>query len=134
MLTFRKILSFVEFWMYQNLRWKCKPLIAFSSSSRCAQKIVTQLEIPLLKQKGYKYEKLSQKDDEEEELSVKDPAAETSKRWWTDKRRDRTKSEERIDNKKNEIVEKQMEMTEKLLSKSEKQNEKNQQQVKEDCL
>ncbi|CAH1108299.1 unnamed protein product [Psylliodes chrysocephalus] len=72
-----------------------------STRIRCAQKIVTQLELPLIK-KGYKYEKLPQ-EEEEEKITVKlNPTKDKERRWW----RDRTKSEERIDNKKNEIVEK----------------------------
>lgn len=40
-----------------------------------------------------------------------DKKPEDRKRWWSD----RTKSEERIDNKKNEILEKSLEMKEKLI-------------------
>ncbi|XP_056633143.1 uncharacterized protein LOC130442809 [Diorhabda sublineata] len=89
-----------------------------STRIRCAQKIVTQLELPLMK-KGYKYEKLPQ-EEEEEEIVVNTKPIEKDRRWW----RDRTKSEERIDNKKNEIVEKQMEMKEKKI-KGDKTNDKN---------
>ncbi|KAJ8959602.1 hypothetical protein NQ318_021788, partial [Aromia moschata] len=103
-----------------------------STRIRCAQKIVTQLELPLLKPKGYKYEKLPQ--DEEDETAVKDMTPEREKRWWSDKKRDRTKSEERIDNKKNEIAEKQMELKEKLIAKADKQREKNKKTVNEERL
>lgn len=99
---------------------------------RCAQKIVTQLELPLMRSKGYKYEKLSQEDDEE--TAAKDAAPVKDKRWWSDKKRDRTKSEERIDNKKNELAEKQMELKEKLTAKADKQRERNKQLVSEDRL
>lgn len=52
------------------------------------------------------------------------------KKWWSDKRwSDRTKCEERIDNKKNEITEKHMEMREKqvngLVNKNNKAKELN---------
>ncbi|XP_019770512.2 uncharacterized protein LOC109544644 [Dendroctonus ponderosae] len=94
-----------------------------STRIRCAQKIITQLELPFLgrSSKGNKYEKLQQNDEEDElayvnpsKNSVKeknDKKPEDRKRWWSD----RTKSEERIDNKKNEILEKSMEMKEKLV-------------------
>lgn len=86
-----------------------------STRIRCAQKIVTQLEMPLLSRnpKGYKYEKLSQ-DEEDEIPPVKNNNNSRKngekKRWWCD----RSKSEEKIDNKKNEIMEKNMEMKEKM--------------------
>ncbi|CAH1972044.1 unnamed protein product [Acanthoscelides obtectus] len=100
----------------------------------CAQKIVTQLELPLLKQKGHRYEKLPQ-EDEDEDLQATEIIVQKEKvRWWSDKKRDRTKSEERIDNKKNEIVEKQLELKEKLLAKSDKPKEKHLQATQEDCL
>lgn len=90
-----------------------------STRIRCAQKIVTQLEtVPLLTKtsKGYKYEKLPQKEDESPSTSS-EPAKTKSKdkKWWgSDKRwKERNKSEERIDNKKNELVEKRMELKEK---------------------
>ncbi|KAJ8923463.1 hypothetical protein NQ315_002022 [Exocentrus adspersus] len=94
-----------------------------STRIRCAQKIVTQLELPLIKPKGYKYEKLPQ--DEEEETELDDKILAKEKRWWSDKKRDRTKCEERIDNKKNEIAEKQMELKDKLIAKADKLREKN---------
>jgi hypothetical protein len=69
---------------------------------RCAQKIVTQLEsVPLLGKSRNKYEKLSQDDDGEE--------VKKDRKWWPD----RTKDEEKIDNKKNELTEKHMELKEK---------------------
>ncbi|XP_019871279.1 uncharacterized protein LOC109599697 [Aethina tumida] len=88
-----------------------------STRIRCAQKILTQLEsAPLLggknskNTKNYKYEKLPQSDEDEEE----DASKSHDKKWWSDKRwNERTKNEERIDNKKNEIVEKQLELKEK---------------------
>ncbi|XP_065157852.1 mediator of RNA polymerase II transcription subunit 1 isoform X2 [Atheta coriaria] len=47
-------------------------------------------------------------------------------RWWGDrKHKERTKSEERIDNKKNEITEKHMEMKHKLFLNELKRDEKN---------
>lgn len=88
-----------------------------STRIRCAQKIVTQLEtVQLLgkKQKDYKYEKLPQEDEEEAEKSTDEEEKEKGKKWWSDKRwKERSKSEERNDNKKNELVEKQMELREK---------------------
>lgn len=85
---------------------------------RCAQKIVTQLEtVPLLGKtsRNYKYEKLPQTDDAEDNSYDGDGIKEREKRWWTADRRwsERNKSEERIDNKKNELAEKQMELKEK---------------------
>ncbi|KAF7267049.1 hypothetical protein GWI33_019654 [Rhynchophorus ferrugineus] len=100
-----------------------------STRIRCAQKIVTQLEMPLLNRhsKGYKYEKLSQEDDEE--VSAKNKCSKTvekSRRWWCD----RSKSEEKIDNKKNEIMERNMEMKERL----EKRNSSKKHLISEDDL
>ncbi|KAJ8931292.1 hypothetical protein NQ314_015815 [Rhamnusium bicolor] len=91
-----------------------------------------KLELPLLKTRGYKYEKLPQ--EEEDETVTKDITPEKEKRWWSDKKRDRTKSEESIDNKKNEIAEKQMELKEKLIAKADKQREKNKQNINEERL
>lgn len=85
-----------------------------------------------MRPKGYKYEKLSQEEDEETAVKVVTPVKD--KRWWSDKKRDRTKSEERIDNKKNEIAEKQMELKEKLIAKADKQKEKNKQLMSEERL
>ncbi|XP_050512888.1 uncharacterized protein LOC114334013 [Diabrotica virgifera virgifera] len=79
-----------------------------STRIRCAQKIVTQLELPLMR-RGHKYERIPQEDDAEVPVSVK--PVEKTKRWWSD----RTKSEEKIDNKKNELVEKHMELKERLM-------------------
>ncbi|XP_072395740.1 uncharacterized protein [Diabrotica undecimpunctata] len=79
-----------------------------STRIRCAQKIVTQLELPLMR-RGHKYERIPQEDDAEVPVCVK--PIEKNKRWWSD----RTKSEEKIDNKKNELVEKHMELKEKLM-------------------
>ncbi|KAJ8984338.1 hypothetical protein NQ317_012558 [Molorchus minor] len=93
-----------------------------STRIRCAQKIVTQLELPLLKPKGHKYEKLPQ--DEEDDTSIKDLTPEKETHWWSDKKRDRTKCEENIDNRKNEIAEKQMELKEKLIEKAEREKAK----------
>lgn len=62
--------------------------------------------------RGYKYEKLPQS-DEGEPLNEKHPK---EKRWWGDRRwKERNKSEERDDNKKNELAEKQMELKEKQV-------------------
>lgn len=85
----------------------------FSHCFRCAQKIITQLEIPLIKSKDHRYVKLPQ-EDEENCASTNSPNKE-SKRWWLDKKKDRKKCEEKIDNKKNEIAEKQMELKQKLI-------------------
>ncbi|KAF2881201.1 hypothetical protein ILUMI_24966 [Ignelater luminosus] len=85
-----------------------------STRIRCAQKIVTQLEtVPLLgkKQRDYKYEKLPQEDEDEKNDKNEN---ERSRNWWIERRwKERSKSEERNDNKKNELMEKQMEMREK---------------------
>lgn len=74
---------------------------------------MTQLEtVPLLSKKyrDYKYEKLPQ--DEKE--PVADTEKDKAKHWWSDRKwKEKNKSEERTDNKKNEIVEKQMELKEK---------------------
>ncbi|GJQ79684.1 hypothetical protein Trydic_g20623 [Trypoxylus dichotomus] len=87
-----------------------------STRIRCAQKIVTQLEtVPLLGKhsKGYKYEKLSQNEEDEDGDSAYSSKKE-HKKWWSEKGwRDKGKSEERDDNKKNEITEKEMELKEK---------------------
>lgn len=69
---------------------------------------MTQLEaVPLLGQKNKnRYEKLGQEDvlpDEDTVVGEK----QVKKKWWGD---GRSKNEEKIDNKKNELVEKQMEM------------------------
>ncbi|XP_066137963.1 uncharacterized protein [Euwallacea fornicatus] len=94
-----------------------------STRIRCAQKIVTQLEMPFTNRtsRRHKYDKLPQEDPEE---FVEDECGSTTstrrnrvlsverKRWWSD----RTKSEERIDNKMNEITEKNMELKEKNSS------------------
>ncbi|KAL3272416.1 hypothetical protein HHI36_013898 [Cryptolaemus montrouzieri] len=85
-----------------------------STRIRCAQKIVTQLEsVSLLGKK--KYERLPQDDEEEDEEEEKALLIERDKKWWSDSKwlTCEDKSEERSDNKKNEIVEKQMEMREK---------------------
>lgn len=68
--------------------------------------------------RNYKYEKLPQSDNEE--------AKDTAKKWWNPDRRwsERNKSEERIDNKKNELAEKQMELKE-LKEKKKEGEEKN---------
>ncbi|XP_050295806.1 uncharacterized protein LOC126735754 [Anthonomus grandis grandis] len=96
-----------------------------STRIRCAQKIVTQLEMPLIgKARKYKYEKLPQDDDDVFEVNSMAKSTKTEnqklpekhKKWWSD----RTKSEEKIDNKKNEIMEKNMEMQEKINAKLEK--------------
>lgn len=81
--------------------------------------------MPLLgkKTKGYKYEKLSQEEDENFKFQLLSKNMENSnqktpekhKRWWSD----RTKTEEKIDNKKNEIMEKNMEMKQKVNFKME---------------
>lgn len=79
---------------------------------RCAQKIVTQLESVSLIGKN-KYQKLPQDEEEgEEEESEKSLLLDRDKKWWKDPKwlKGEDKSEERSDNKKNEIVEKQMEM------------------------
>ncbi|CAH0563631.1 unnamed protein product [Brassicogethes aeneus] len=83
-----------------------------STRIRCAQKILTQLESgPLLGGKNYKYEKLPQSDEEDR---AEDPSKSRDKKWWCDRKwNEKAKSEERIDNKKNEIVEKQLELKEK---------------------
>lgn len=83
---------------------------------RCAQKIVTQLEtVPLFSKnsRNYRYERLPQTDREEEQEKEKD------KKWWNNSERswqERSRSEERIDNKKNELVERQMELKERSNS------------------
>lgn len=86
-----------------------------STRIRCAQKIVTQLEsVSLLGRK--KYEKLPQ-DDYEDDSNRSSTSTEFDRNWWSEKKSKwtgKTKSEERIDNKKNEMVEKQMELKEKL--------------------
>ncbi|KAG5887019.1 hypothetical protein JTB14_008375 [Gonioctena quinquepunctata] len=104
-----------------------------STRIRCAQKIITQLELPILRSKEFKYEKLPQ-EDEEDKIVDKEKFPDKEKRWWSDKKRDRTKNEEKIDNKKNEIVEKQMELKEKLVAKADKFNEKNKQNMAEEKL
>nr|XP_023027519.1 uncharacterized protein LOC111515532 [Leptinotarsa decemlineata] len=104
-----------------------------STRIRCAQKIITQLEFPILRQKGHKYEKLAQEDDDENVVKT-DKSPDKEKHWWSDKKRDRTKSEEKIDNKKNEIVEKQMELKEKLVAKADIINENNERNIIEHQL
>lgn len=96
---------------------------------RCAQKIVTQLEtVPLLGKhsKGYKYEKLPQNEEEENKDTTFVNGKKDGKKWWSEKGwRDKNKSEERDDNKKNEITEKEMEMKEKqklIVMKQEKES------------
>lgn len=71
-----------------------------------------------MKSKEHRYVKLPQ-EDEEDCASTNSPESE-GKRWWMDKKKDRTKCEEKIDNKKNEIAEKQMELKQKIT-----QSEKN---------
>ncbi|XP_060522270.1 uncharacterized protein LOC132699520 [Cylas formicarius] len=92
-----------------------------STRIRCAQKIVTQLEMPLLGRSSryYKYEKLSQ-EDEEARPSTSGCAPEKTRRWWSD----RSKNEEKIDNRKNEITEKQMELKERVSKTDRKCKEK----------
>lgn len=83
-----------------------------STRLRCAQKIVTQLESVSMMGKK-KYQKLPQDDDgDEEEESEKSLLIDRDKKWWKDSKWSigEDRSEERSDNKKNEIVEKQMEM------------------------
>lgn len=106
------------------------------SYSRCAQKIVTQLETaPLLTKnsRGHKYQKLPQDEDEENE----DGSKERDRKWWTADRSwtEKNKSEERIDNKKNELAEKQMELKEKQkLIGHEQRSTKNVKKHDQKCL
>ncbi|KAI4457189.1 zinc finger c3hc4 type (ring finger) [Holotrichia oblita] len=100
-----------------------------STRIRCAQKIVTQLEtVPLLGKhsKGYKYEKLPQNEEEEDNDTTFVNGKKDGKKWWSEKGwRDKNKSEERDDNKKNEITEKEMELKEKqklIVMKQEKES------------
>lgn len=71
-----------------------------------------------MKSKEHRYAKLPQ-EDEEDCASTNSPVKD-DKKWWLDKKKDRTKCEEKIDNKKNEMAEKQMELKQKL-----KESEKN---------
>ncbi|XP_022916281.1 uncharacterized protein [Onthophagus taurus] len=78
-----------------------------STRIRCAQKIVTQLET--VAKNGYKYKKLPQEEEpQQEEYCVED-----KKRWNEKIWKQRQRSEERDDNKKNELTEKVMEMKQK---------------------
>lgn len=86
--------------------------VIFHASSRCAQKIVTQLEtVPLLGKSTnhFRYEKLSEPDKEKKKYDRK-YASYTSP---SDSKNSRERSSERDDNKKNELVEKQLELKEK---------------------
>ncbi|CAG9858020.1 unnamed protein product [Phyllotreta striolata] len=89
-----------------------------STRIRCAQKIVTQLELPLMRKcRKNSYERLPQEDEEEAdgEQETDIDAVKPSKkdgRWWAG---DGRKRDERFDNQKNELVEKKrMEMKGKL--------------------
>lgn len=76
---------------------------------------MTQLEMPFTgKSTGkHKYKKLPQEDEDFTDLNdIEGPSNQVSddwRRWWRDDR----KTEEKIDNKKNEIMEKNMELKEK---------------------
>ncbi|KAL1494952.1 hypothetical protein ABEB36_010453 [Hypothenemus hampei] len=101
---------------------ECSPLHTIPPAStriRCAQKIVTQLELPFLNRalKRHKYEKLHQQDDEvtmklpsvadSRSAGAKSSKSECHRRlWWMD----RIKSDEKIDNKMNEMMENNMEI------------------------
>lgn len=102
----------------------------------CAQKIVTQLEtVPDVKTSGVKnyfqrsgYEKLPTSDPLEAEpiRSRRWDKSPDKDRQWTSRIRDkdRHKSEELVDNKKNELVEKKLVETEKQMKAREKEVEK----------
>ncbi|KAI4457198.1 hypothetical protein MML48_8g00002629 [Holotrichia oblita] len=80
-----------------------------STRIRCAQKIVTQLEtVPLLGKhsKGTNTKKkITQNEEEEDNDTTFVNGKKDGKKWWSEKGwRDKNKSEERDDNKKNEIT------------------------------
>lgn len=74
-----------------------------------------------MKSKEHRYVKLPQ-EDEEDCTSTNSPESD-SKRWWMDKKKDRSKCEEKIDNKKNEIAEKQMELKQKTVQSDKNKND-----------
>jgi len=103
--------------IHKNYKTFFPTLVLIQHNFRCAQKIVTQLEMPFAgKSTGkHKYKKLPQEDEDFTEQcldEIEGPGNKVSddwRRWWRDDR----KTEEKIDNKKNEIMEKNMELKEK---------------------
>lgn len=94
-------------------------MLIYTLFCRCAQKIVTQLEtVPLLSRNNnysrsdYRYSKLFQEDPDLVQPSTSGNR-DKGKKWWTDRKwKDRSKTEEKEDNTKNERMEKEMELNE----------------------